>query len=97
MDWGISGQYVTRLLDHVPVFRGYPLAVRTDNSPEFTSRAFMAWATTHGIRHIQIEPGRPMQNGDIESFKIEIHESCNPGLPRYEWHGRRGQVTYPTW
>lgn len=23
---------------------GYPLAVRTDNGPEFTSRAFMAWA-----------------------------------------------------
>lgn len=23
----------------------------------------MAWAQTHGIRHILIEPGRPMQNG----------------------------------
>ena len=31
MDYGISGEYVTRILDRVAVFRGYPLAVRTDN------------------------------------------------------------------
>ena len=68
VDYGISGEYVTRLLDRVAVFRGYPLALRTDNGPEFTSRAFMAWANSHGIRHILIEPGRPMQNGYIESF-----------------------------
>ena len=60
VDYGISGQYVTRLLDQAAIFRGYPLAVRTDNGPEFTSRAFMAWATAHGVRHILIQPGRPM-------------------------------------
>ena len=61
VDWGISGQYVTRVLDRVARFRGYPLAVRTDNGPEFTSRAFMAWAQRRGIRNILIEPGRRMQ------------------------------------
>ena len=74
VDWGISGQYVTRLLDQAAVFRGYPLAVRTDNGPEFTSRAFMGWAQTHGIRHILIEPGRPMQNGYIESFNGKFRD-----------------------
>ena len=59
VDYGISGQYVTRLLDQAAIFRGYPLAVRTDNGPEFTSRAFMAWATSHGVRHILIQPGAP--------------------------------------
>jgi len=44
VDYGISGQYVTRLLDQAALFRGYPAAVRTDNGPEFTSRAFIAWA-----------------------------------------------------
>ena len=68
VDYGISGQYVTRLLDQAALFRGYPQVVRTDNGPEFTSRAFLAWAQTHGIRHILIQPGRPMQNGYIESF-----------------------------
>ena len=76
VDWGISGQYVTRLLDQAAVFRGYPLAVRTDNGPEFTSRAFMGWAQTRGIRHILIEPGRPMQNGYIESFNGKFRDEC---------------------
>ena len=75
-DYGISGLYVTRLLDQAAVFRGYPNAVRTDNGPEFTSRAFMAWAQSHGIRHILIEPGRPMQNGYIESFNGKFRDEC---------------------
>jgi transposase InsO family protein len=48
--------------------------VRTDNGPEFSSRAFMAWANTHGIRHILIQPGRPMQNGYIESFNGKFRD-----------------------
>lgn len=31
VDYGISGQYVTRLLDQAALFRGYPQVVRTDN------------------------------------------------------------------
>ena len=76
VDWGISGQYVTRVLDRVARFRGYPLAVRTDNGPEFTSRAFMAWAQRRGIRNILIEPGRPMQNGYIETFNGKFRDEC---------------------
>ena len=75
-DYGISGLYVTRLLDRAATFRGYPRAVRTDNGPEFTCRAFMAWAQGHGIRHILIEPGRPMQNGYIESFNGKFRDEC---------------------
>ncbi|OGA86857.1 MAG: transposase [Burkholderiales bacterium GWA2_64_37] len=74
VDFGISGQYVIRVLDRAALFRGYPKAVRTDNGPEFTSRAFMAWAQTHGIRHILIQPGRPMQNGYIESFNGKFRD-----------------------
>ena len=74
VDFGISGEYVTRLLDRAAMFRGYPEMVRTDNGPEFTSRVFMAWAQTHGIRHILIQPGRPMQNGYIESFNGKFRD-----------------------
>jgi putative transposase len=76
VDFGISGQYVTRLLDQAAIFRGYPVAVRTDNGPEFTSRAFLAWTTLHGIRHILIQPGRPTQNGYIESFNGKFRDEC---------------------
>lgn len=76
VDYGISGQYVTCLLDQAAIFRGYPLAVRTDNGPEFTSRAFMAWATSRGVRHILIQQGRPMQNGYIERFNGKFRDEC---------------------
>ncbi len=42
VDYGTSGEYVTRLLDRDAVFRGYPTAARTDGGPESTSRAFRA-------------------------------------------------------
>ncbi len=76
VDYGISGQYVTRVLDQVARFRGYPAAVRTDNGPEFTSRAFLVWTHKNGIRHILIEPGKPMQNGYIESFNGKFRDEC---------------------
>jgi len=43
VDFGISGQYVTRLLDRVAVFRGYPKAVRTDHGAA-VSPAGHSWA-----------------------------------------------------
>ena len=75
-DFCISGQSVTRILDQAAIFRGYPNVVRTDNGPEFTSRVFMAWAQSHGIRHVLIQPGRPMQNGYIESFNGKFRDEC---------------------
>ena len=76
VDHGISGAHVVRLLDQAACFRGYPRAVRTDNGPEFTSRAFIAWAQRHGIEHILIEPGCPTQNGYIESFNGKFRDEC---------------------
>ncbi len=76
VDFGIGGEYVTRLLDQAARFRGYPQAVRTDNGPEFTSRAFLGWAERHGIKHILIEPGAPTQNGYIERFNGKFRDEC---------------------
>jgi putative transposase len=76
VDYGIGGHYVTRLLDRAALFRGYPQAVRTDNGPEFTSRAFMTWTQKHDIRHILIEPGSPTQNAYIESFNGTFRDEC---------------------
>jgi len=76
VDHGMGGQYVTRLLDHAARFRGYPRAGRTDNGPEFTSRAFMSWAQAKGVRHLLIEPGKPMQNAFIESFNGKLRDEC---------------------
>jgi putative transposase len=37
----------------------------------------MAWAQAHGIRHILIQPGRPMQNGYIESFNGKFRDELS--------------------
>jgi putative transposase len=70
VDHGIGGEYVTRLLDHVAQFRGYPVAIRTDQGPEFTSRAFMAWTVARGVRHQPNDAGCPTQNAYVENGKF---------------------------
>jgi putative transposase len=42
--FGISGVQVTRILDSIALFRGYPATIRTDQGPEFTCRALDQWA-----------------------------------------------------
>jgi putative transposase len=47
--FGISGAQVTRILDSIALFRGYPATIRTDQGPEFTCRALDQWAFEHGV------------------------------------------------
>lgn len=37
--FGISGVHVTRIIDSIALFRGYPAIIRTGQGPEFTCRA----------------------------------------------------------
>jgi putative transposase len=76
VDHGIGGEYVTRLLEQAGQFRGFPDAVRTDQGPEFTSRAFMAWAHSRGVRHLLNDAGSPTQNAYIESFNGKFRDEC---------------------
>ena len=76
VDLSMPGAYVTRILDQAARFRGYPEAIRTDNGPEFTCRAFMAWMQARGIQHILIQPGKPTQNAYIESFNGKFRDEC---------------------
>jgi putative transposase len=76
VDFGMGGEYVVRLLEQAAHFRGYPEAVRTDQGPEFTSRAFLAWTQARGIRHLLNAPGKPTQNAYIESFNGKFRDEC---------------------
>lgn len=68
VDTSFASQRVTRILDGVIARRGAPKALRMDNGPELTSRHFLAWCLERRIATNYIQPGRPMQNGHIESF-----------------------------
>ncbi|PHQ73743.1 IS3 family transposase [Marinobacter salarius] len=73
---GISGDQVARTLDAITAFRGYPQAVRTDQGPEFTSKALDQWAYDNRVELKLIQPGKPTQNGFIESFNGRFRDEC---------------------
>lgn len=75
-DHCLPAQRVTRVLQRVIEQRGKPEAIRCDNGPEFTSRHFLCWCEEHRIRLVFIAPGRPMQNGYIESFNGRFRDEC---------------------
>jgi putative transposase len=76
VDTSMGGQRVTRVLERIVAERGAPLAIRTDNGPELTSRHFLAWNLEHKIESIHIQPGKPMQNGIVESFHGRLRDEC---------------------
>ncbi len=55
--FGISGVQVSRILDSIALFRGYPATIITDQGPEFTCRALDQWAFEHGVELRLIQPG----------------------------------------
>ena len=75
-DFGISGHYVTRVLDRVARFRGYPRAIRTDQGPEFTGKVLDQWAYEQGVELKLIQAGKPTQNAYIESFNGKFRDEC---------------------
>ena len=76
VDTSITGQHVTRYLNKAMLFRGRPKEILSDNGPEFTSNALNAWAYEKHIEHVFIDPGKPMQNGFIESFNGKLQDEC---------------------
>jgi len=76
VDTGISSRKVTRTLERVILQRGMPRTLRCDNGPEFTSRHFLGWCADRGIQLVHIQPGRPMQNGHVESFNGRFRDEC---------------------
>jgi transposase InsO family protein len=62
--------------NRIALFRGLPKEILTDNGSEFTSNVMNAWAYDHKVEHIFTDPGKPMQNGYIESFNGKLRAEC---------------------
>ncbi len=73
-DTGFASRRVTRVLEKAMDERGRPRRIRCDNGPELTSRHFLAWCIEHRIELLHIQPGRPMQNGRVESFHGRLRD-----------------------
>ena len=67
-DTSISGIRVARELDRIAEMRGFPCMVVSDNGTELTSNAMLKWQEDRQVEWHYIAPGKPMQNGFVESF-----------------------------
>ena len=72
----IRGSTVADRLDELVIERGKPEVVMSDNGPEFISNRIGQWAFEHQVRWHYIEPGKPQENGLIESFNGKFRDEC---------------------
>lgn len=72
----IRSSRVIEVLSKLVSVRGAPRYLRSDNGPEFVSRALLEWITEQGIECALIDPGKPWQNGTTESFNGKFRDEC---------------------
>jgi putative transposase len=75
-DQSLTGEKVAQALEPVVLQRGAPRSITVDNGSEFASRVMDAWAYRHGIQLDFIRPGKPVENGFIESFNGRLRDEC---------------------
>jgi len=75
-DTSLSGLRLTRELDLIMTQRGKPRTIVSDNGIEMTSTAVLKWCQETGIEWHYIAPGKPQQNGFIESFNGSFRDEC---------------------
>ncbi|ALH83287.1 integrase (plasmid) [Sphingopyxis macrogoltabida] len=73
-DTSISGRRVVRELTDLIAERGKPTMIVSDNGTELTSNAVLAWCGEVGVEWHYIAPGKPMQNGYVESFNGRMRD-----------------------
>jgi putative transposase len=76
VDGHIRSPRVIEVLSCLVSERGAPMFLRSDNGPEFVSKALLSWIVAQGIGTALIEPGKPWQNGVTESFNGKFRNEC---------------------
>jgi len=73
-DTSISGLRLARELNRLVSARGKPQMIVSDNGSELTSNAILSWADETRVAWHYIAPGKPMQNGFVESFNGRLRD-----------------------
>lgn len=77
VDRAMNGPKVVAALQQAIAERGArPRSLTLDNGSEFTGRAMELWAIESGVQLCFIRPGRPVENGFIESFNGRLRDEC---------------------
>jgi putative transposase len=72
----IRSARVIEVLSRLVSVHGAPKYLRSDNGPEFVSRAVLKWLNSAHIDTAHIDPGKPWQNGSNESFNGKFRDEC---------------------
>jgi len=76
-DRAMTGMKVAQALERAKAERGsLPVSITVDNGSEFSSRALEAWAMGNDVQLCFIRPGRPVENGFVESFNGRLRDEC---------------------
>ena len=76
VDTSLPGARVARALDRIVAERGKPEMIVSDNGTELTCNAILKWAEANDVEWHYIAPGKPQQNGFIESFNGKLRDEC---------------------
>jgi putative transposase len=77
----LTAERVIAVLEGVFEKYGTPQVLRSDNGPEFIARALRIWALFHHSDTATIEPGKPWQNGSVESFHATFPATASCSTP----------------
>lgn len=76
VDTSLNGRRVCEELKRAIEERGSPERILSDNGTEFTSMSVLRWSKDQRIQWGYIQPGKPYQNGYIESFNGKLRDEC---------------------
>jgi putative transposase len=74
LDTLILGKRVVRELGDLIAERDAPKMIVSDNGTELTSNAVLVWSGDAGVEWHYIAPGKPTQNGFVESFNSRMRD-----------------------
>lgn len=94
----ISGRRAAREMTALIERRGKPGMSVSDNGTELTSNAILRWCSGQRIEWHYIAPGKPLQNGFVESFNGRMRdELLNETVFRNLAHARVTIAAWATW
>lgn len=79
VDYSMPSGKVALALEGLKRMGRKPAEITVDNGPEFVGAPFQIWCRRNGVKVSHIQPGKPMQNGYVESFNGRLRDECLNG------------------
>jgi putative transposase len=71
-----TGKKVAEQLSRIITRQGPPESITSDNGSEFVGKAMEVWSYQNGVKLEFIRPGKPVENGFVESFNGRLRDEC---------------------